>query len=157
MQTREVNLRTRPQWRSQRGRMRMAKFHPIPLPYPWEPFSIRTIKYCNLSLSKFDENKPFTFLKGPYRTCRAQFYASGAHSRLNSPFTRSEMGPPKFKWAKTTILHFWEGSTRPESSSWLISPRRQSSGCPTARPPRKYALRQKGTKKTTNSHGPKMT
>ena len=30
VQTREVNLRTRPQWRSQRGRMRMAKFHPFP-------------------------------------------------------------------------------------------------------------------------------
>ena len=83
-----------------------VKIHP--LSDPGGTFSIRAIKYCNLSLTKSNENKQFTCFEGPMLVLQG---FQGAQLRLKRTQSRAERGPSKLKWAKMHLFHFWEGAT----------------------------------------------
>ena len=89
------------QWRSQGEGV---KFHP--LSDPGGPFSIQSIKYCNLSLSTFFENKEGTCLRGVISDLQGLILSSRGHPR---PYK----GPSKVKWAEMTSFRFWERPTQP--------------------------------------------
>ena len=70
------------------GRDRGAILPPLRL---WGQFSIRTIKYCNLSLSKFNENKQITcFVVG---SKRVNFKNQAAIPSSRGPFLGTKAAP----------------------------------------------------------------
>ena len=102
--------------------------------WSWGQFSIPTIKYCNLSLLKFNESpRHFTGSGDQCRVCKGQFLAPEGPPRLKKAQSGPERGPSKINWGKTTSFHFWEGPTRAAGPSMAdFTPRRQSSSCAAA-------------------------
>ena len=71
-----------------------------PLLRSWGPFSIQCIKYCNLSLSKFNENKRSTCFGGPTSGLQRSILSPGGHPRLKRAQSKPERSPSKVKLAK---------------------------------------------------------
>ena len=106
------------QWRCQREGMKGMKFNP--LSDPGGPFLIQTIKYCNISLSKFNENKQFRSTEGPMSVLKGP---QGAHPRLKRAQSGLERGPSKLKRAKNIWFSFLGGGPLDQGTlPWLISP-----------------------------------
>ena len=76
------------------------KLHP--LSDPWGPFSIRTIKYCNLSLSRFNDNKHCKCSEGPMLGLQGSMLSQFTrdHPRLKMAQSRSDKGTSEVKRAK---------------------------------------------------------
>ena len=82
------------------GEMKGVKF-PHPCYDPRDTFSIRTIKYCNLSLSTFNENKQFTcFGESIPGLQEPNLGLEGPYQDQEGPSEAPE-SPSKGKWAKS--------------------------------------------------------
>ena len=91
------------------------KFHP--LSDHGIAFSIRTINYCNLSLSKCNENEQFTCFGRPMSDLQGSILSlTGSILGLRGP-NLGPRGTLESKVREKDSCHIWEGPTRPWDTS----------------------------------------